>query len=124
MIAPLPADRPRGRGWRANDLNPADIAPVLRRFISYFEPGGPDECWPWLGYRFHTGYGGLRSARSVLLAHRVSWVAFSGKPLTGNLTVDHLCRNKLCVNPGHLEPVTLSENVRRGNVQRGQGRAA
>lgn len=115
-----PSGKQVGPGWRANDLTPADIARLLENFITKFEPGRPDECWLWRGTRLGNGYGGLgRSYRAALLAHRVAWVAFTGRPLTGNLTIDHLCNNKLCVNPDHLEPVTLHENIRRKNERLG-----
>jgi hypothetical protein len=47
------------------------------------------------------------------MAHRVAYEQFVGTVPDG-LELDHLCENKACVNPGHLEPVTRSENVRRG----------
>lgn len=50
--------------------------------------------------------------RSVL-AHRAAYEAFVG-PIPKGLTIDHLCRNTRCVNPSHLEPTTIKENVMRG----------
>ncbi len=47
------------------------------------------------------------------LAHRLSYEAFVG-PIVDNLTIDHLCRNRWCVNPTHLEAVPLATNVMRG----------
>lgn len=47
-------------------------------------------------------------------AHRVSYETFVG-PIPAGLTLDHLCRNTLCINPAHLEPVTIKENVLRGD---------
>ncbi len=71
------------------------------------------ECWEWAGTRFR-GYGmigvrGLENRR----AHRVSYETFVG-PIPDGLTIDHLCRNRGCVNPAHLEPVTNKVNVLRG----------
>jgi hypothetical protein len=72
-----------------------------------------DSCWIWLGTISSTGYGqiSIGGTRSKL-AHRVSYTLHRGAIQDG-LTLDHLCRNTLCVNPDHLEPVTLAENVRR-----------
>lgn len=115
MSTPLSADSHPPSGWRADDLTPADVAPLLARFRSYYSPTSPDECWSWRGYKLASGYGVLKHsrARSNLLAHRIAWVAGTNQPLTGNLTIDHLCRNRACVNPTHLEPVTMSENASR-----------
>jgi ribosomal protein S27AE len=114
------------RGWRAFDLTPADIAPLLDRFHSRYERGMSDECWPWLGYTDPAGYGVIRRSRAHrqpnLLAHRVAWVAASGEALTGNLTIDHLCFTRGCVNPSHLEPVTMEENARRARRALGERR--
>lgn len=50
------------------------------------------------------------------LAHRVAYKILVG-PISRGLVIDHLCRNKLCVNPDHLEPVTQSVNVQRGALK-------
>lgn len=68
-----------------------------------------DECWVWRGCRDGDGYGSFQRRK----AHRVFYEAFVG-PVPPHLQIDHLCRNRACVNPDHLEPVTLHENVRRG----------
>lgn len=75
-------------------------------------PGGP--CWNWQGTLTKDGYGRIRTiVNRGKLAHRVSYQAFNG-PIPDHLTVDHLCRNRRCVNPWHLEIVTKGENARRG----------
>lgn len=73
-------------------------------------------CWVWTGHVSRkTGYGqgSPRGERAGSLAHRLSYEAFVG-PIPQGMTLDHACRNRPCVNPEHLEPVTSKENVLRG----------
>jgi hypothetical protein len=70
-------------------------------------------CWNWRGNLNNKGYGYLNSHGKHYLAHRISYELFVGEIPEG-LTIDHLCRNRRCVNPSHLEPVTLRENILRG----------
>ena len=74
-----------------------------------------DPCWNWIGGFYNTtGYGYFYLNGKQLLAHRAGFELLVGA-IPDGLTLDHLCRNKLCVNPKHLEPVTLGVNVLRGN---------
>lgn len=68
-----------------------------------------DGCWTWTGHIDACGYGRY----NLLLAHRISYEAVNG-PIPPRLTIDHLCRNRRCVNPDHLECVSIGENVLRG----------
>ena len=71
-------------------------------------------CWLWGGYRNRSGYGVMWVAEKSYLAHRYSYEHHFG-PIPKGLETDHLCRQRACVNPSHLEPVTHQENIRRGD---------
>lgn len=78
-------------------------------------------CWMWSGSRNRSGYGVLpnRPRGRSQLAHRLVYESLVGDIPEG-LCIDHLCRTPACVNPYHMEPVTLGENVRRGVGSRGR----
>jgi hypothetical protein len=65
------------------------------------------DCWTWTGSALR-GYG----VYSGTVAHRVAYRLIEGD-FPENLEIDHLCRNTICVNPDHLEPVTHAENMQR-----------
>ena len=72
-----------------------------------------DGCLEWTGY-LRSGYGIFRGVGGKnQTAHRVVWELFVG-PIPEGMDLDHLCRNRACCNPDHLEPVTRLENLRRG----------
>jgi hypothetical protein len=74
-------------------------------------------CWEWLACRNAFGYGVLKppSFDKLMLAHRYTYELLVG-PIPDGLQLDHLCRNRGCVNPAHLEPVTNRENCQRGQA--------
>ena len=72
----------------------------------------PDGCIEFTGAN-SGGYGTVRRHGIVVRAHRATYELFVG-PIPEGLQLDHLCRNTACVNPAHLEPVTIGENRRRG----------
>ena len=79
----------------------------------YFPPCA-DDCWTWIASKSHDGYGRFRApGRLNVMAHRWAYKQLVG-PIPDGLTLDHLCRNRACVNPSHLEPVTNRVNVLRG----------
>lgn len=83
------------------------------RFWRQVDKAGPNSCWVWRGFIAPSGYGSFNGRHGKKQAHRVSWELTMGEVVPG-LTLDHLCRNRACVNPAHLEPVTMKVNVLRG----------
>lgn len=70
-------------------------------------------CWTWTAAQAGGGYGKFQVKRKAVYAHRFAYELAKGKIPRG-LQIDHLCRNRLCVNPAHLEAVTCRENLLRG----------
>ena len=80
--------------------------------------GGPEACWPWTASKNAWGYGAFSLERKSMGAHRFAYELLVGS-IPDRLTLDHLCRNRACVNPHHLEAVSD-----RTNILRGQGQSA
>lgn len=72
-----------------------------------------DGCWLWTANINNGGYGTFHNGDRDVKAHRYAYELMVG-PIPEGLVIDHLCRVRRCVNPGHLDPVTAEENVRRG----------
>lgn len=109
------------RGWcelhytrwqRHGDPLFCHVVPMPERFWAKVEK--TDHCWLWHGaVSSYTGYGSIGHNGKTCVAHRMAYLLVKGA-IPDGLELDHLCRNRLCVNPDHLEPVTHLENMRRG----------
>lgn len=99
----------------------AALEALPERFWAKVNFDGPlvlaTQCWVWTGANTGTRapYGVSWDGQRRVKAHRWSWEAGNG-PIPDGLQMDHLCKTTLCVRPGHLEPVSLAENVRRGDA--------
>lgn len=92
--------------WGYQPTNP------LPRFFAKVAVESDSACWRWMGSVTATGYGRFSYQSRATWAHRASWQMFRGFIPEG-MEIDHTCRNRRCVNPKHLEPVSHRENVRR-----------
>lgn len=90
-----------------------DTPAHAERFWEKVDVRGPDECWPWLAAVNRYGYGKFQLRGHDRKAHRVAYELVVGF-IPDGLTIDHLCRERACCNPSHMEPVTNRENVLRG----------
>ena len=72
----------------------------------------PLGCWEYTGKLKRDGYAAVWTGSASMQVHRAVYFDFVG-PVPDGLVLDHLCMNKRCVNPAHLEPVTTAENTRR-----------
>jgi hypothetical protein len=86
---------------------------ILDRFWAKVARSGPKACWLWRAGKTRGGYGQFYDGTRTVYAHRFAYEFLVG-PIPAGLTIDHLCRNRSCVNPAHLEPVTPGLNVLRG----------
>ena len=94
--------------------------PVLRKILSpdqlfdrKISPEPTSGCWLWLGATTKDGYAVFRSQRKLIYAHRFSYQKSIGE-IPAGCELDHLCRNRMCSNPHHLEAVSHRENCLRG----------
>lgn len=95
----------------AFEIDPSYKDEVVERLLRNFtiDQAG---CWVYSGYTTN-GYKKIRVGDRKLAAHRVAYEVLVG-PIPVGLVIDHLCRNRACINPGHLRPVTQRENILAG----------
>lgn len=105
------------RLWRSGTFRPLNRSPHARwSALVRWTP----KCWLWIGKTASDGYGRFSitqagNQRLETVAHRFGYQIHRG-PIPEGLVLDHLCRVRNCVNPWHLEPVTIGENVMRGET--------
>jgi hypothetical protein len=96
--------------------------PPLERFYGHTMPEPNTGCWLWTSGIDRDGYAQFFEGRgpgNEQRGHRFAYKQFVG-PIPEGLILDHLCRNRGCVNPAHHEPVTNRENVMRGRRPLGE----
>lgn len=100
--------------WRKAGGQIIHPLPLENRFWPKVQRGTDEECWPWLAAKDGHGYGHFYDNRvkTSVKAHRIAYELQVG-PIPDGLQIDHLCRNPLCQNAAHLEPVSMQENIRR-----------
>ena len=84
-----------------------------KRFMANVVHNRSSGCWEWVGTLHNAGYGFIGIKSIMYLAHRVTYQIWKGK-IVPPLEIDHLCRNRKCCNPAHLEAVTRRVNLLRG----------
>lgn len=85
----------------------------IARFWSKVDKDGPQGCWIWTAGLHPGGYGNFWLDGKTVNAHRFIWELANG-PVPDGLHLDHICRNRACVRPDHIEPVTMATNILRG----------
>lgn len=100
---------------RYGDPTHTPVPTAEERFWSNVVKGAVTDCWPWTGRlnKKEHGYGRISVNGKSMQAHVYAYCLLVG-PVPKGLELDHLCRNHLCVNPAHLEPVTHRVNSLRG----------
>lgn len=92
------------------------ITDAYDRMLARIAKDPASGCWNWLGTTVRETYGVINEGGrkgGLVYTHRLAYERLVG-PIPAGLDLDHLCRNKRCCNPAHLEPVTRSENTKRG----------
>ncbi len=96
------------RYWTSNPPNPENI------WKHIVVPKDPNACWEWTGFRHDDGYGIMGFNNQNYMAHRFVYEYLVGE-IPDGLTINHDCRNRACMNPKHLSPMTFEENISLGD---------
>lgn len=93
--------------------------PVSERFFSYVDiPSDPTACWIWKGSTRGDSRAALHHNGKVRPASQISWELANGKPFPPGLMACHTCDDGLCVNPDHIWPGTMSENIKDAVIKK------
>lgn len=95
-------------------INASDFILIQRRLIKLSVPEPNTGCHIWIGATTIAGYGIINIKKKILSAHRVSYFLNKGD-IPDGLVIDHICDNKFCINPDHLQPKTQLDNLLRSN---------
>lgn len=87
---------------------------TMEKFHAKYAINPTTGCWEWAASINNQGYGTIRVAYRLQLAHRFAYERFVG-PIPDGLVLDHLCKNTKCCNPEHLQVVTQQINILRGD---------
>jgi hypothetical protein len=100
------------------DLLQPEVPALLRLLSGMTIDAANGGCWTCGLKTTHNGYVRLACGGRAVAGHRLAYEGLVGKIPPG-LSLDHICRNRACFNPAHLEPVTTKENIQRGHAARG-----
>jgi hypothetical protein len=89
---------------------------IKKKLLERYEE--KDGCWNWTGTLMLTGYGCIRynlgpRKNTVFLAHRASYKLLGGGELIDGMAIDHMCSNRRCINPEHLQQLTIERNAQK-----------
>lgn len=104
-------------------IDPEAVAARIRTKVSVDDNG----CWNWHGVMDRNGYGHIRvktpDGTRATGTHRAAWLSMVGDIESPELMIDHLCRNRACANPEHMELVTNQVNTLRADHSNKAGRS-
>lgn len=98
----------------AEYINESDYDAIKKRLMNLSYPEPNTGCFIWIGATYNNGYGFININKRSVSAHRLSYFVHKGI-IPENFIVDHLCNNKYCINPHHLEAKSQKDNLLRSN---------